>query len=178
MQKGKNALYVAAGLQAAPGVRINVRSSVHLPDSEAGQAFEPDRQPYRAERVRTAPRESVTVPLRGALLFLCALFVVFGCLIVSRAAQRSELSKRITAMQSDIRQTEKENELLAEEVEKARDPARICDVACQKLQMKAPSGDTTEHVTAPDTRPFENKLVTQADASPHAALDGIMSGSR
>ena len=94
MQKGKNALYVTAGLQAAPGVRINVRSSVHLPDSEAGRSFDPDRQPFRAEQVRSAPRESVTVPLRGAALFLCALFVVFGCLTVSKAARRSELSKR------------------------------------------------------------------------------------
>ncbi len=178
MQKGKNAPYVAAGLQAAPGVRINVRSCVHLPDSEAGQAFEPERQPFRAEQVRAVPRESVTVPLRGAMLFLCALFVVFGCLIVGKAARRSELSKRITAMEQDIWQTEAENLLLAEKVAEARDPARICDVACQKLQMKAPSSDTTEHVIAPDTRPFENKTVTQADSSPHAALDGMMTGSR
>ena len=178
MQKGKNALYVAAGLQAPPGVRINVRSSVHLPDSEAGQAFDPERQPFRAEHVRTAPRESVTVPLRGAMLILCVLFVVFGCLIVGKAARRSELSKRISAMESDIVSTEMENLLLAAQVAEARDPARICDVACQKLQMKAPSSDTTEHVIAPDTRPFETKTVTQADASPHAALDGIMIGSR
>ncbi len=178
MQKGKNALYVSAGVQAAPGVRINVRSSVHLPDSEAGCAFDPDRQPFRAEQVRAARRESITVPLRGAALFLCALFVVFGCLIVSRAARRSELSKRITAMESDITRTEKENLLLAAQVAEARDPARICDVACQKLQMKAPSSDTTEHVIAPDTRPFENRTVTQADASPYAALDGIITGSR
>ena len=178
MQKGKNVLYVTAGLQAVPGMRINVRSSVHLPDSEAGQACDPERQPFRAERVRSVPRESITVPLRGAMLFLCALFVVFGCLIVSRAARRSELSKRITAMENDIVQTEKENLLLAAQVAEARDPARICDVACQKLQMKAPSSETTEHVIAPDTRPYQNKTVTQADASPHAALDGIITGSR
>lgn len=178
MQKGKNGLYVTAGLQAAPGMRINVRSSVHLPDSEAGQAVDPDRQPFRAGQVASAPRKSVTVPLRGALLFLCALFVVFGCLIVSKAAQRSELSKRITAMENDILQTEKENQRLAEQVADARDPARICDVACQKLKMKAPSSETTERVVAPDTRPFETKTAVQADTSPHAALDGMITGSR
>ncbi len=178
MQKGKNALYVTAGLQAAPGMRINVRSSVHLPDSEAGQAMDPDRQPFRVGHVAPAPRESVTVPLRGAMLFLCALFVVFGCLIISKAAQRSELSKRISAMENDIKVTEKENELLAEKVADARDPARICDMACQKLKMKAPSNNTTEHVVAPDTRPFETKTAVQADNSPHTALDGMITGSR
>ncbi len=178
MQKGKNALYVTAGVQAAPGMRINVRSSVHLPDSEAGQAIDPDRQPFRAEHVASAPRESVTVPLRGALLFLCALFVVFGCLIVSKAAQRAELTKHISAMENEINRTVKENELLAEKVADARDPARICDMACQKLKMKAPSSDTTERVVAPDTRPFEIKTAVQADNSPYSALDGMITGSR
>ena len=98
MQKGKNAMYVTAGLQAAPGMRIHVRSSVQLPDSEAGQAFDPGRQPFRAGHVAAAPRESVTVPLRGALIFLCALFVTFGGLIVSKNAQRSELVKYIGNM--------------------------------------------------------------------------------
>lgn len=177
MQKGKNALYVSAGLQDVPGVRFNVRSSVHLPDSEAGRVFDPDRQPFRAEHVRTLPRESITVPLRGAMLFLCVLFVVFGCLIISKAARRSELSKRIIAMEQAIVKTEQDNLVLAAQVADARDPARICDAACQKLQMKAPSSDTTEHVIAPDTRPYENKPITQADVSPHAALDGIMTGS-
>ena len=178
MQRSKNAPYVEAGMQETPGVRFNVLSSVHLPDSEAGQIDEHERRPFRAEHVREIPRESLTVPLRGALVFLCALFVLFGGLIIGRALQRSECSKKIDAMKIDIRQTEKENELLAVEVEKARDPARICDVALSKLQMKAPAKDTTEHVTAPDTRPFENKTVTQADVSPHPALDGMITGSR
>ncbi len=178
MQKGKNAMYVTAGLQAAPGMRIHVRSSVHLPDSEAGQAFDPGRQPFRAGHVAAAPRESVTVPLRGALIFLCALFVTFGGLIVSKNAQRSELVKYIGNMEKEIVQTEKENELLAEKVADARDPARICDMACQKLKMKAPSSDTTERVVAPDTRPFEIKTTAQADNSPRSALDGMITGSR
>ena len=178
MQKGKNALYVSAGVQDAPGMRFNVRNTVHLPDSEAGRIFDPDRQPFRAEHVRTQPRESITVPLRGAMLFLCVLFVVFGCLIVGKAARRSELSKRITAMEQAIMKTERENLDLAAQVADARDTARICDAACQKLKMEAPSSATTEYVTAPDTRPFENKPITQADASPYSALDGIMTGSR
>ncbi len=178
MQRSKNAPYVEAGMQETPGVRFNVRSSVHLPDSEAGQAEDAERQPFRAEHIRQTPRESLTVSLRGAMVFLCALFVLFGGLIVGRAVQRAECSKKITAMDQDIRQTEKENEELAAEVEKARDPARICDVALSKLQMKAPAKDTTERVTAPDTRPFEIKTAVQTETSPIAALDGMITGSR
>ena len=74
--------------------------------------------------------------------------------------------------------TEQDNLALAVQVAAARDSARICDTACQKLKMEAPSSATTEYVTAPDTRPFENKPITQADTSPHAALDGIVTGSR
>lgn len=178
MQKGKNAPYVTAGVQGAPGIRFNVRSSVRLPDSEAGQTQETDRLPFQAMQVRAMPRESLTVPLRGALVFLCALFVLFGGLIIGKAVRRSEYSKKISAMKSDITETEKENMELAAEVEKARDPGRISDMALKRLEMKAPASDTTEHVTAPDTRPFEQKNVAQADASPHTALDGMMAGSR
>ena len=177
MQKGKNDPYVAAGLQNAPGMRFHVRSSVSLPDSEAGQIDDPDRQPFHAKYVRPVPRQSLTVPLRGAMLFLCALFVLFGGLIIGKAVRRAEFSKKITEMNSDIIKTEKENVELAAEVEKARDPGRISDTAL-KLKMKAPANDTTEHVFAPDTRPLENKTVVQAEASPLSALDGLISSSR
>lgn len=178
MQKGYTAQYVTAGLQAAPGMRIHVRSCVNLPDSEAGQAHDPDRQPFRAGHVPPAPRESVVVPLRGALIFLCVLFCVFGGLIIGKAAQRSELSKKITSIEQEIGKTRIANQALAAQVEEARDASRICDIACQKLQMTAPSRATTEYVTAPNTRPFEIKTTFQADTSPYAALDGMITGSR
>ena len=85
MQRSKNAPYVEAGMQDTPGMRFNVRSSVDLPDSEAGNVQDDERQPFRVEHVREIPRESLTVPLQGALVFLCALFVVFGGLIIFRA---------------------------------------------------------------------------------------------
>lgn len=178
MQKGKNAQYVAAGLQAAPGMHIHVRSSVHLPDSEAGQPRDPDREPFQAGYVQPAPRESVTVPLRGALIFLCALFFVFGCLTVAKAAKRAELRKKIDTMIGEIQKTENENIEFAAQLDEARDPTRISDMACQKLHMIAPTSANTLYVTAPDTRPFEIKTPVQADSSPNAALDGLITGSR
>lgn len=179
MQKGYTAQYVTAGVQAAPGMRIHVRSCVNLPDSEAGgRAHDPDRQPFRAGHVPPAPRESVAVPLRGALIFLCVLFCVFGGLIIGKAAHRSELSKKITSIEKEISDTRRTNQALAAQVEEARDASRICDIACQKLQMTAPSRATTEYVTAPDTRPFEIKTTVQADTSPYAALEGMITGSR
>ncbi|MBR0218520.1 MAG: septum formation initiator family protein [Clostridia bacterium] len=178
MQKGYTPQYVTAGLQATPGMRIHVRSCVNLPDSEAGRAQETDRQPFRAGYVPPAPRESVVVPLRGALIFLCVLFCVFGGMIISKAAQRSELSKKITSIEQEISETRQTNQELATQVEEARDASRICDIACQKLQMIAPSRATTEYVTAPDTRPLEVKTTAQAETSPYAALDGMITGSR
>ncbi len=178
MQKSKNAQYTAVGLQQDPGVRFNVRDTVQVPDAEAGRACDPERVPFRADHVRSASRESVTVSWRSALVFWCALFVIFGSLIVVKASQRSTVSKRITDMETDINLTVRENELLAAQVADARDPSNICDIACQKLKMSAPTEATTQRVIAPDTRPFENKTAAQTDASPHAVLDGMITGSR
>ena len=76
MQKGKNLQYVTAGVQAGPGMRMNVRSNVRLPDSEVGGAFVMERQPYYAEQVRPAERRPAAMPLNAALILLCALFLV------------------------------------------------------------------------------------------------------
>lgn len=178
MQKGNNTQFVKAGLQAGPAMRIHVRSSVYLPDSEAGAAFDPEREPFQAGQVPPAPRESVTVPLRGALIFLCVLFCVFGGVIVSKAAYRSELSKKLDGLKSEIEVMRQKNQELAVQVEEAREASRICDLACHKLEMTAPSKSTTEYVTAPDTRPFEIKTAVQTETSPNAALDGMKTGSR
>lgn len=177
MQKGKMQ-YVAAGVQDAPNMRMRVRSYVQLPDSEAGRAVDTQRQPYHAVSVEKRPRGSVTVPMRSALLLLCALFVFFGVLTIKKAAQRSEISKKISAMETAILKTERENIDLAQQVADARDSARVCDIATQKFEMRNPMYVTAEAVTAPDTRPFEQEAKAQAESIPHSAPNGIMSGSR
>ncbi len=178
MQKGNCMPYVTAGLKAGPNMPIGVRSTVHLPDSEAGRNYETDRKPFYAGQVPPAPRESVTVPLRGALICLCVLFCVFGGLIVSKAARRAELTKSFAIVEMDIAKQKLKNEELAAKVDMARERERICDLACQRLKMIAPSNATMEYVTAPDTRPFETKTAVQAAVSPETALEGTITGSR
>ena len=178
MQKGKCVSYVAAGVQEAPGIRMRVRSNVRLPDSEAGQVYEADCQPFYAETVREQPKSSLTMPLNAALAVLCALFVVFGWMIVARQCRRSDLSKNITAMEQKIVLTERENQELAVQVADARDPARIGFAASQNLGMNASSAVTAQWVLAPDTRPFEEKTTAQTEFSPNSVPEGKLIGSR
>ncbi|MBR6185797.1 MAG: hypothetical protein IKQ41_05990 [Clostridia bacterium] len=178
MQKGNNLQYVAAGVQAMPGMRMNVRSNVRLPDSEAGGFCAMERQPYYAEQVRPAQRRPITVPMNVALIFLCALFLVFGVMILNRTSQRAELAKRITGMKNSIAQTERDNARLALEVLNARDSARISEAAEQTCGMTASKNVETIPVVAPNTRPYETKLTVQADTSPTSAQDAMKLGSR
>ena len=178
MQKGKNLQYVTAGVQAAPGMRMNVRSNVRLPDSEVGGRFAMEQQPFYAEQVRPMQRRPVTVPLNAALIFLCALFLVFGVMILNRTSQRAELTKRITAMENGIAQTQIDNARLYLEVMNARDSARISEAAEQTCGMTASKNVETIPVVAPNTRPYETKLTIQADTSPLSAQEAQKIGSR
>ena len=178
MQKGRNMQYVAAGVQAAPGMRMNVRSNVRLPDSEAGRVWAQERQPYHAVQVRQTGPRTVSVPMNAALLFLCALFVVFGALALGKASQRAELSKKISAMESSIAQTERDNMLLAVQIAEARDSARISYAASQSLGMISSTGVEAVPILAPDTRPYENNAKAQTEASPNSAPGGMIAGSR
>ena len=178
MQKGKNVQYVTAGVQAAPGMRLNVRSNVRLPDSEAGGHAAADRQPYYAGTVRAAPRRPVTVPLNAALIFLCALFLVFGTMILNRTAQRAKLNTDIAQTETSIAKTKTAVERLNLEVINARDYARISKAAEQTCGMTASTNVETIPVVAPNTRPYETKLTVQADSSPLSAQEAQKIGSR
>ncbi len=160
-----------------PGMRINVRSNVHLRDSEAGSHWSQDRKPYYAEEVLPAARRPVMVPVSLALVALCVLFVVFGTMILVKAGQRSSLSHSITAMQQNIRETEEKNLHLAVELAEARDSVRISFTASQKLGMISASAVEAIPVTAPDTRPYENSAA-RTDDSPYSVQNARISGSR
>ena len=178
MQKGKTMQYVAAGVQDVPNMRMRVRSNVQLPDAEVGAVYGLDRQPFYAGQVKEQRRYSPTVTLRGAAIFLCALFVFFGVLVGMKNARRAALAQKISEYEAAIAKTEKENLDLAVEVAQARDKARICYAASQNLGMTASSAATAERVTAPDTRPFEETNTALAENSPNAAPAGKISGSR
>ena len=178
MQKSRNVQYVAAGVQTMPGITMNVRSNVRLPDSEAGRSWAQERQPYYAAQIRPAEKRSMTVPMNAALIFLTLLFLLFGFLVIGKACRRSDISKNISAMESSIAQTERDNENLKIEIDQARDSARISYAAAQSLGMISSAGVEAVQIEAPDTRPFEIKTTVQADNSPHSALDGMITGSR
>jgi len=176
MQKGRSVQYVAAGVQSMPGIRMNVRSNVRLPDSEAGQAWSQE-QPYYAGQVQPRARQAAAVPARAAAIFLVGLLVVFGFLVVVKNAQRLRLTQDISRLNDSIAQTEKENEALEVQLQEARDPARISYAASQKLGMISANGVDAVPIEAPDTRPNQT-AAAQTEDSPHSVLGRTMTGSR
>lgn len=178
MQKGKGLQYAAAGVQAMPGIRMNVRSTVRVPDAEAGRDFDSARRPFDGGgETPIPPRQSVTIPAHIGALFLCLVFVIFGCLVVNKACCRADLSRRISAMEEDITKVMRENSQLAVDVMQARESSDICFTAIQKLGMVSSSGVETVPVVAPDTRPFR-AAGGQTENSPFSAGLGNISGSR
>lgn len=175
MQKGKTMQYAMAGVQAMPGMRMNVRSHVYVPDAEAGEGS--DRQPYYAASTRKAPRRAATIPANIGIIFLCAVFLAFAILVLNKACQRAELSKRISAMESGIAQTITDNSQLTLEVMAARDSSRICYAAAQEMGMVAATGVEAVQVMAPDTRPSRQNISLTGD-SPSPVWHGMITGSR
>ena len=181
MQWGKNTQYAMAGVQAAPGMRMNVRSNVRLPDSEVGCGGEAEqREPYYAGEVRRDPaRRTVTIPANIGLIFLCALVLVFGVMIVCRACERARIAKSISAMEQSISATRQNIAQKEKEVAEARDPGRVSYAATHDLNMIDASSVIPVLVEAPDTRPEIRTTVTAgAESSPYSARDGIITGSR
>ena len=67
MYTGKNGQYVAVGVQGTPAMRLNVRSNVRLPDSEAGVSwYDAAQKPFYAETVAERKRAPLTIPLNNA----------------------------------------------------------------------------------------------------------------
>jgi len=176
MQKGRKMQYASAGVMGMPGIRLNVRSNVRLPDSEAGGAEMPLQQPFYAGCTASPPRPHLTVTFRSAAVFLCALSVLFGAMILSRMSQKAQLARDRSAMESAILNTQAENEDLKRQVDEARDSARICYAAAQSLGMISSSGVEAVSVVARETRPAQTN--TAMETSPYSARDGIITGSR
>lgn len=159
-----------------PTTRINVAASVHLPGSDldpyTGQ-LKPDRvrrhrtQAQRLEEQRLQEedrklKESLEREMKKGgvrvtwltALVLCSV-LVFGCLFAI-GYQRS----MITACQAQINAQEKEikvctarNELLSDELEKARDISNI-GYAARNLGLIRAEAVEAVHLTAVDTRPL------------------------
>ena len=174
MHQRKSVRYKVSGVQFAAGQRMNVRSNVTLPDAEAGMAWEEDREPFRvSESAQIAQKRSYDVPVHIAALILCALFVLFGIAIIGKMIEKSQISKNITAMKSNIDLTNEENALLALEVAAARDKEHITYMATESLGMVKSNTAEAVPVIAPETRPHQAAQTTQTNA-----WDSMISGSR
>ena len=171
MHKGRKEKYVSAGVQKTPSMPFEVRDTVHLPDSEAGAAwYDPDQKPFYAETVAARKREPMVMTLNSALILLCALFVVFGALTLTRTVRKAALTKDISAMEQAIQRIQNSNAELILQVTEARDMARIGYAAVMNLDMVSADKAETIHVRALNTRPFGD--------TESSAFAGAKTGSR
>lgn len=180
MQKARNAQYAGAGVQAMPGIRMNVRSYVRLPDAEAGSGYAMAQEPYSAAPTIRRQRRHIMVSARFGALFLCAVFLLFGIRIISKASQRAQIVKQISEIEESIAAAQKKNDELANQLKATKDSGNICYEAVQRLGMVASTGAQSIYVDAPPTRPAQPIVTVTAaqETSPFFALDGIISGSR
>lgn len=100
MQKGKNVQYAIAGVQATPGIEMNVRSHVWVPDSEAG--YESDRTPFYAQQTQRRSGRVLTVPCYAGVIFLAAVLIACALLIVGRTSRMKTVSDQINQMEATI----------------------------------------------------------------------------
>ena len=106
MRKQRDIRYNVSGVQTPGDGWLNVRSHVTLPDAEAGGGWIQDREPFHATEVRRVNRQRTdTVPLNGAALFLCLLFVAFGVVTLNRVIKKAEIAKNIAVMEDSIAST-------------------------------------------------------------------------
>lgn len=175
MQRAKNMMYATAGIQQAPGIAMNVRSHVVIPDAEAGNWEQ--RSHYRAEETVERSRE-LTLSRNVARVFLVTLFAVMCLFVLCKQIQRNNLAENLTYTKNRIVGQHMELEKLDEQLTKARDDNRIRYAASNDYHMVTAESVVSIPVTAPATR-YANSLTNgQTASSPLADGHGIITGSR
>lgn len=175
MQRVKNMAYATAGVQMMPGIEMNVRSHVFIPDAEAGS--EQVRSSYRAESTVERKKEW-TLPRNVARMFLALVFVVLSIVVLTKCVQRNNLAASYRTTQASIESTEAENVMMTEKLAEARDINRIRYLASNQYKMVSAASVESIPVTAPVTRPANGNTYGQAAASPFGSGHGMIAGSR
>lgn len=175
MQRVKNMAYATAGVQMVPGIEMNVRSHVFIPDAEAG--CDQARSYYRAESTVERKKEW-TLPRNVARMFIVALIVVLGAVVLFKCVQRNALANTYAQTRTSIDSVEQSILEQKEELAQARDINRIRYLASNEYQMVSAISVESIPVTAPDTRPANSNTLGQAASSPLAGGHGIITGSR
>lgn len=172
----RNMRYAQAGVHPRTEGMMNVRSSVRLPDADAGRERDPERQAYVHHGPVPSYKRVLRVPLTWALVFLAALSLIYIVKIGGRLNRRASETKQIASMEAAIIATAWDNQRLELEIAECRDSSRICYRAVQELGMVSSAAVEAVPVVAPDTRPYQQSAVSAAVGSPSAA--GLISGSR
>ncbi len=175
MQRVKNMMYATAGVQMVPGIEMNVRSHVFMPDAEAGS--ENQRSHYRADHVVERRREA-SLSWNACCVFFAALILVLGLCVGMKYAKLSQLTGEYTANQAEMQQTRLSNLQKSEELAQARDINRIRYLASNNYNMVSAVSVESIPVVAPDTRVANDITNGQTASSPLAGGYGIYTGSR
>lgn len=171
--------YAIAGVQFQPGMRMNVRSHVRMPDAEAGT---PDqRQQYFAEGAPVSiSRQPLMIrrSLAVAVLVIAALVVmaILGVKMYTLYGLRNELSGN----QQIFRETEAALAEMDLKVAEARSPVRISYAAEQEYHMISSSAVEPVPLTAPYTRYEQQNAYNSGsrENSPFSPSQGMIIGSR
>lgn len=171
--------YAVAGVQTQPGVRMNVRSHVFVPDAEAGD--EDQRQQYFAGNAPVqASRQPLTIRKGFAAAVLLAAFFLMAVLAAGRAVSLNRLRSTLEAESREIQRTKNELSAVSLELADAQDAMRIAYMAEQQYNMVYADRANAVPVTAPDTRYGRNDpyISGSREGSPLSPDHGMISGSR
>lgn len=175
MQRAKNMMYATAGVQPVPGIAMNVRSNVFVPDAEAGSEYA--RSHYRAEKTVERSREK-TLSRNVARVFLASLFLVLSLVVIVKCIQRNSLANVYNNTNNTIQQLSLEKEQLGEKLAKVRDVNRIRYLASNEYHMVTAASVESIPVTALATRNANSYTNGQTASSPLADGHGMIIGSR
>ena len=159
MQKGKGVRYSVAGLQMTPGMAMNVRRNVYIPDSEACESNMQDRRPFRADGVEISQhREPLSLSYRVAIPFLLMLLLIFSGLIAGRLVAKVNLVKTCRETSEQIISLNQSNQELQKQAAAITSYAAISYKA-QTYGLISIHGVESVPVVAPDTRPVQSNTV-------------------
>lgn len=171
--------YAIAGVQFQPGMRMNVRSHVRMPDAEAGT---PDqRQQYFAEGEPVSVSRQPVMIRRSVALWILTLAVLAVMVFLGvKMGTLGDLRKKLTKAQTDLQATEVSLKEMDVKLADARSPVRISYVAEQEYHMISSKAVEPVQVTAPFTRDEQRNAYNSGsrENSPFSPGLGMISGSR
>ncbi len=175
MQRGKNVMYATAGVQMGPGIQMNVRSHVFIPDAEAGS--EQERSHYQAGNDLPRKKE-MRLPMNAAFALILGLAVVLALFVGVKAHQYARLTGKYRETIACIDSVNSQNKENAKALAEARDMNRIRYLAATEYGMVSVKSVESIPVVAPATRTEASYTNGLTANSPFAEGHGIISGSR